>query len=109
MKIICVHCSSEQLLSLKIIFKNEINSNRTFSKINSLADLLKVLEKRTFIGPPNIDNLIKIGSNFGIHHDCEAKNVIKTSDKNGVTNIISNNKRCNIQNEEVMQSNRLGT
>lgn len=54
------------LETLKQYFINDINSRRSYSAINTLEDLLCILEKRNVIGYCNISKLLFIAEKIGL-------------------------------------------
>lgn len=58
------HVNSNKILGLKYKYEDNINSNRRFETINSVRDLIKLLEKRDDLSSENVTILHEIAAYF---------------------------------------------
>lgn len=63
------NCTDQTLNDLKVLFKSDINSNRRYYSIQTLNDLIQILEKRDVINVHNYDALLKIYGVLNLHND----------------------------------------
>lgn len=85
--LIHIGCDHGTLEQLKSEFREEINSQRVFERIQSLPSLFIILERRVVVGPEMVGNLCHIINRIA-PRNIEIQNILYACEPNIINNDI---------------------
>lgn len=96
--LIYIGCDHGTLEQIKSEFREEINSQRVFERIQSLPSLFTILERRMVLGPEMAENLYRI-SNRVSPRNIEIQNILFAREPNIVLPPVQNRVAYNNDNQ----------